>query len=157
MVGRPKKENDFSEFQATESEVQITEPVVQKSEPQTKTSGLQIQKTELQSGLKVTRIEGFLTDVQKYIESLPAGTVPVEFSYEDQNVRVMGRGIFLLVTRTDPGSSLKCVAVEAMGLEKLNEKLQALDLTKTVNIFIVPAQVNKRTQTRQYLAILVGE
>jgi hypothetical protein len=108
-------------------------------------------------GLTVTRIEGFLQDVKKVIDALPAGEVPVEFTYENQNVRVMGRGIFLLVTRKDPASKLKCVTVEAKGLENLNKELHSVDLTKTVNMFIIPAQINRKTRMQQYLAILVGE
>jgi hypothetical protein len=109
------------------------------------------------SGLTVTRIEGFLQDVKKVIDGLPAGEVPVEFSYENQNVRIMGRGVFLLVTKKDPTSKLKCISVIAMGLENLNKELQGVDLTKTVDMFILPAQINKKTQMQQYLAILVGE
>lgn len=151
MVGRPKKEDHeiFSEPVVREVEYPVVEPKVE--------SVVHVAGPVSNAGLKVQRIEGFLVDVKKTIESLPVGEVPVEFTYENQNFRPLGRAVFLLVTKTDSSSKLKCQVIDAMGLEKLNDQLQKLDLTKLVDMFIVPAQINKHNKMQQYLAILVGE
>jgi hypothetical protein len=108
-------------------------------------------------GLNVYRIEGFVQDVEKFVEALPMGEVPVEFAFESQNVRIMGKAVFLLVTKKDPASKLKCKVIDAMGIENLNKALQDIELTNVADMFIIPAQVNKRTLMQQYLAIIVGE
>jgi len=140
MIGRPKKIDEVGEK---------IEPAEVKSEP--------VVSGNKKSGLNVYRIEGFVSDVKKFVENLPLGEIPVEFTFESTNIRIMGKAVFLLVTKTDSSSKLKCKVIDAMGIGKLNDALKSMELTNLVDMFIIPAQINKRTQVQQYLVILVGE
>lgn len=154
-MSRPPNKEKIEFSQGTESVEPKLESDVQTSKSEPHTTKPKVQTAD--KGLVITRIEGFLADLQKHVESLPAGEVPVEIVFESQNVRIMGRAVFLLATKKDSTSKSKCITVEAMGLEKLNTKLSEMDLTKFEDVFILSAQVNKRTAMQQYLAILVGE
>jgi hypothetical protein len=143
MIGRPKKTDEVGE------KIEPVEPIEVKFEP--------VVSGNKKPGLNVYRIEGFISDVKKLVENLPLGEIPVEFTFESTSVRIMGRAVFLLVTKKDSSSKLKCKVIDAMGIEKLNDALGSMELTNFVDMFIIPAQINKRTQVRQYLAILVGE
>lgn len=139
MIGRPKKTDEIVD--KPETSESKSDPVI----------------LEKKTGLNVYRIEGFVSDVKDFVEKLPLGEIPVEFTFESANVRIMGKAVFLLVTKKDLSSKLKCKVIDAMGIEKLNDALRSMELTNLVDMFIIPAQVNRRTQVQQYLAILVGE
>lgn len=139
MIGRPKKVDEITD------------------KPDLAETKTDIVALEKKTGLNVYRIEGFISDVKKFVENLPLGEVPVEFTFESMNIRIMGKAVFLLVTKNDSTAKLKCKVIDAMGIEKLNDALKSMELTNLVDMFIIPAQVNKRTLVQQYLAILVGE
>jgi len=151
-MGRPRKDGVVEE---------ISDAVVQRSEAVVQTQDVIVQTPKvvvpLLKGVRVTPIEGFISDIKKYVEDLPAGEVPVSVITEAVNKRIMGRATFLVVTKADETSKLKCKVLDALGIVRLNEMLQAVDLAKIQNLIIIPAQVNRRTLQTQYLAILVGE
>ena len=149
MIGRPKSADDKIGDKIGDK----IEDKLDSTEVKTKS----VISNSKNAGLNVHRIEGFISDVKKIVENLPLGEIPVEFTFESTSVRIMGKAVFLLVTKRDASSKLKCKVIDAMGIEKLNDSLKSIELTNLVDMFIIPAQINKRTQIQQYLAILVGE
>jgi hypothetical protein len=166
-MGRPKKESDSSEqsivepeIQASEPEVQTTEPEIQITEPVTRPPGKSalVEKRDVgASGNYILRLDGLVTQVQKELEKVAAGDIPVRVVSEPADIRVFGKQTYLFFMEKSSNPNSKIILIDAVGLEDLSRKVSDIYGTcKLVDIISQP--VNKRPQSKKvYLAIFVGE
>lgn len=125
-----------------ESEPKLRDPVV-KQEPTV-------------SGNYILRLEGLVSQIQKELEKVPAGSVPVKVVFESADIRVFGRNSYLFFMEKSKNPNEKIILIDAVGLEDLARKTKEVyDKYRLVDIISQP--INKRLQSKKiYLAIFVG-
>lgn len=115
-----------------------------------------VEKKETSTGNYILKLEGLVTQVQKEIEKLPPGDIPVKILNESADVHTFGKRTFLVFVEKSKNPGEKALLVDAVGLEELSRKIKDIyDKYRLVDVISQP--VNKRIQSKRiYLAIFVG-
>ena len=109
------------------------------------------------AGNYVLRIEGLITQIQKQLDAVPAGDIPVKVVFESSDIRVFGKQTYLFFMEKSTNHREKIHLVDAVGLEDLSRKVKDI-YGKYRLVDILSQSVNKRINGKKiYLAIFVGE
>lgn len=146
MYEKKKKDDDgFSESKIGTSIVPKRDAYVTKAEiPSSK-------------GNYVLRVEGLISQIQKQLDTVPAGYIPAKVVFESADVRVFGKQTYLFFMEKSANLRERIHLVDAVGLEELSRKVTDI-YGKYRLVDILSQSINKRTQSKKiYLAIFVGE
>ncbi len=113
-------------------------------------------KTEIITGNYILRVEGLVNQIQKELEKVPSGDIPVKVLHEAADIRSFGKRSYLFFMEKSKNSNEKILLVDAVGLEELSRKVKDI-YGKYRLIDVVSQSMNKRPQSKKiYLAIFVG-
>jgi hypothetical protein len=114
-------------------------------------------KAEITStGNYILRLDGLVTQIQKELEKVPAGDIPVKVLHEAADIHTFGRQTYLFFMEKSKNLGEKILLIDAVGLEELSRKVTEV-YGKYRLIDVVSQPVNKRPQSKKiYLAIFVG-
>jgi len=129
------------------------------TEPQTKESlkqDIQVTKAQTSTGNYILRLDGLVSQIQKELEKVPAGDIPVKVLHEAADIHTFGRQTYLFFMEKSNNLGEKILLVDAVGIEELSRKVTEV-YGKYRLIDVVSQPVNKRPQSKKiYLAIFVG-
>jgi hypothetical protein len=149
MTENKKTEEPFK----TEEPIKVQEPTIKVEE----SSKTEVTKKISFVGTRTVLIEGFIQDLAKFLEELPAGEVPINIIPESSTKRTLGRSHYLVVIKGIENSTAKSQLIFAEGITALNKKLETELNGKEKDIFVLATPVNKRNLTNQYLVVAVRE
>ncbi len=105
----------------------------------------------------ILRLEGLVSQIQKELEKVPVGDIPVKAVYEAADVRTFGKQSYLFFMEKSKNPNEKIFLIDAVGLEDLSRKVSDI-YGKYRLIDVISQRINKRLQSKKiYLAIFVGE
>ncbi len=156
-MSRPKNAN-FSEVTITEpGTVPGTVPEVQPETSAMPAKAAEVEKVTIGAGSYILRLEGLVAQVQKELEKVPTGDIPVKVVDEAADIRACGRRTYLFFMEKSSNPRDRIILVDAVGLEDLSRKVTDV-YGKYRLIDIVSQPMNKRPNSKKvYLAIFVGE
>jgi hypothetical protein len=127
--------------------------------PESKTplkQDIQVSKADTSTGNYILRLDGLVTQIQKELEKLPSGDIPVKVLHEAADIHTFGRQTYLFFMEKTKNLGEKVLLIDAVGLEELSRKVTEV-YGKYRLIDVVSQPVNKRPQSKKiYLAIFVG-
>jgi hypothetical protein len=113
-------------------------------------------KAETSTGNYILRLDGLVTQIQKELEKIPAGDIPVKVLHEAADIHTFGRQTYLFFMEKSKNLGEKVLLIDAVGLEELSRKVKEV-YGKYRLIDVVSQPINKRPQSKKiYLAIFVG-
>jgi hypothetical protein len=113
-------------------------------------------KAETSTGNYILRLDGLVSQIQKELEKIPAGDIPVKVLHEAADIHTFGRQTYLFFMEKSKNLGEKALLIDAVGLEELSRKVKEV-YGKYRLIDVVSQPINKRPQSKKiYLAIFVG-
>jgi len=134
----------------------VNKDVIGKGEVNTVKKDVIVDKVEVNTGNYILRLDGLVSQIQKELEKVPAGDIPVKVLHEAADIRTFGKQTYLFFMEKSKNPSEKILLIDAVGLEDLSRKVKEI-YGKYRLIDVVSQAINKRPQSKKiYLAIFVG-